>query len=155
LEPSFLAFLQKDATNMLLFATAVVTGIMLLWPLIGRVFTGGVAQVGAAEAVQLMNRRDALVVDLRDKEAYAAGHVPNSRNIPLAELDKRLREIEKFKSRPVVLSALSDARSAAACSTLRKNGFSEVFTLRGGVRAWAEASLPLEKEKADGRGSDV
>ena len=140
---------------MLLFATAVVTGTMLLWPLIGRIFGGGAAQIGAAEAVQLMNRRDALVVDLRDKQAYAEGHVPNSRNIPLAEFDKRWREIEKFKSRPVVVNSPSDARSAAVCSMLRKNGFSDVFALRGGTRAWAEASLPLEKEKPNGRGSDV
>ena len=139
----------------MLFATAVVTGIMLLWPLIGRIFAGGVAQVGATEAVHLMNRRDALVVDLRDKEAYAAGHVPNSRNIPLPELDKRWREIEKFKARPVVVNSPSDGRSAAICSMFRKNGFSEVFALRGGIRAWMEASLPVEKAKVDGRGQDV
>ena len=147
LEPSFLAFLQKNPMNMMLFATAVVTGGMLLWPLASRLFVGSVPQVGATEAVQLINRRDALVLDVRDKTDFAAGHIPNARNIPFTELDGRLREIEKFKSRPVVINCQPGPRAAAACGTLKKNGFAEVFALRGGIRGWLEASLPVEKQK--------
>jgi rhodanese-related sulfurtransferase len=145
LDPSFLTFLQKNPWHMMLFGTAVVTGGMLIWPLINRLLGAGAPQVGPTEAVQLINRRDALVLDVRDKAEFAAGHIPNARNIPLLELDGRLREIEKFKARPIVISCQSGARSAGVCELLRKNGFGEVFSLRGGIGGWVEASLPVEK----------
>jgi rhodanese-related sulfurtransferase len=95
--------------------------------------------------VQLINRRDALVLDVRDKGEFAAGHIPNARNIPMPELSGRLRELEKFKARPIVINCQSGMRSASVCGLLRKNGFNEVFTLRGGLNGWVEASLPVEK----------
>lgn len=130
---------------MILFGTAVVTGGMLLWPLVNRLLVGSAPQVGATEVVRLINRRDALVLDVRDKADFAAGHIPNARNIPLPELSGRLREIERFKARPIVINCQSGMRSATVCSMLRKNGFGEVFSLRGGIGGWAEASLPVEK----------
>jgi rhodanese-related sulfurtransferase len=145
LDTSFFVFLQKSPWNMMLFGTALVSGSLLLWPLMRRLSSTGAPQVGAIEAVQLINRRDALVLDVRDKADYAAGHIPNARNIPLAELAGRLREIEKFKSRPVVINCQSGMRAASACGVLLKNGFSEVFTLGGGIKGWVEASLPVEK----------
>ena len=145
MDASFLIFLQKNPWHMLLAGTAVVTGGMLLWPLASRLFAGTVPQVGPAEAVQLINRRDALVLDVRAPAEFAAGHIPNARNIPLAELGARLREIEKFKARPVVVNCQSGARSAGVCDMLRNSGFGEVFSLRGGIGSWAEASLPVEK----------
>ena len=129
----------------MLFGTAVVTGGMLVWPLINRLIGGAAPQVGAIEAVQLINRRDALVLDVRDKGDFAAGHIPNARNIPLPELNGRLRELEKFKARPIVINCQSGMRSASVCGLLKKNGFSDVFALRGGLSGWAEASLPVEK----------
>jgi rhodanese-related sulfurtransferase len=130
---------------MMLFGTAVVTGGMLIWPLFNRLFAGTAAQVGALEAVQLMNRRDAVVLDVRDAAEFAAGHIPHARNIPFAELSNRLRELEKFKSRPIVVNGPSGARAAAACASLGKVGFNEAFALRGGLSGWVEASLPVEK----------
>ena len=129
----------------MLFGTALATGGMLLWPLVNRLIAGAAPQVGATEAVQLINRRDALVLDVRDKAEFAAGHIPNARNIPLAELNGRLREIEKFKSRPIVINCASGARPAGVCSLLTKNGFGEVFALNGGLKSWVEASLPIAK----------
>jgi rhodanese-related sulfurtransferase len=142
---SFLAFLQKSPWNMMLFGTAVVSGGMLIRPLFAHLFTGRVAQVGALEAVQLMNRRDAVVLDVRDATEFATGHVPNARNIPFAALTDRLREIEKFKSKPIVICGDSGARSSKVCGALEKIGFTEVFALQGGMRGWVEASLPVEK----------
>ena len=130
---------------MMLFGTAVVTGGMLLWPLVDRLLVGSAPQVGALEAVQLINRRDAIVLDVRDKADYAAGHIPNARNIPFSELSGRLRELEKFKTRPIVVNCRSGTRSAKVCGALKKSGFSEVFALRGGLSGWVEASLPVEK----------
>ena len=73
MEPSFLVFLQKSPFNMVLFGTAIVSGAMLVWPLFGRIAGGAVPQVGAFEAVNLINRRDAAVIDTRDQAEFAAG----------------------------------------------------------------------------------
>ena len=129
----------------MLFGTAVVSGGMLIWPFITRASTGGVAQVSALEAVQLMNRRDAAVIDVRDKSEFAAGHIPNARNIPFAEVNDRMREIEKFKARPIVVTGQTISHAAKVCAALRKIGVTDVVALRGGLNGWTEASLPVEK----------
>ena len=130
---------------MMLLGTAVVTGGMLVWPLFGRLMAGTVPQVGAFEAVQLINRRDALVLDVRDKADYAAGHIPNAKHIPLSELPGRLQELDKFKSRPLVVNCQAGAHSGKVCATLKKSGFTEVFALRGGLNGWVQASMPVVK----------
>lgn len=143
MEP-FLVFLQKSPFNLLLFGTAVVTGCMLLWPLVSR--AGRTAKdVGPFEAVQLINRQDAVVIDVRDAADFEKGHIANAKNIPQAQIEQRLKELERLKSKPVILSCQSGSRSASAEGVLRKNGFTEVFTLRGGLAAWTQASMPLEK----------
>lgn len=141
---SFLTFLQKSPWHMTLFGTALATGGMLIWPLFSRLLVGNVAQVGASEAVQLINRRDALVLDVRDKADYAAGHVAGARNIPLPELAGRLHELEKFKSRPIVVNCQPGTRAAGVCNLLKSNGF-EVYALQGGISGWAQAGMPVEK----------
>lgn len=140
----FLVFLQKSPFNMVLFGVALISGGMLIWPLISRAARPG-AEVGANEAVQLINRRDAIVLDVRDAGEYSAGHIAGARHIPEAQLQERLKELEKFKSRPIVVSCRSGFRAQAVSATLRKNGFAETVTLRGGVAGWQQAGLPLEK----------
>ncbi len=130
---------------MLLFGTAVVTGGMLIWPLLNRLLAGTSPQIGALEAVQLMNRRDAVVLDVRDATEFAAGRIPHARNIPFAELTNRLRELDKFKSKPIIVTGQTGGRAAKVCAALGKIGFTEAVALRGGLVAWVEASLPVEK----------
>lgn len=142
----FMIFLQKNPLHLALLGTAVITGGMLIWPLIGR-FTGQGNEIGTVETVQLINRRDALVIDAREDAEYASGHIANARHIPLAQLADHLKALEKYKTRPIVVYCRSGSRSAGAVGILRKNGFNEVFTLRGGILAWAQASMPLEKSK--------
>jgi len=142
MQPDFWVFLQN---NIFLVAVCVVSGVMLLLPLLQKVSAGGMKEVSVQEAVQLINRRDAIVVDVRDSGEYAAGHVPNARHIPAAELEKRSKELEKFKDKPVVVVCRTGSRSASACGSLRKLGFQEVFPLKGGVLGWTQASMPLEK----------
>ncbi len=140
----FLLFLQKSPYHMLLFGLAASSGGMLLWPLISRPFRQ-THEIGAFEAVQLINRRDALVLDARETGDYAAGHITNARHVPEAQLADRMKELDKYKSRPVVVCCRTGTRAPAVVGKLRKEGFSEVFALRGGVAAWQQASLPLEK----------
>src|SRR5258708_33744137 len=78
---------------------AVVSGAILVWPLINRRLSG-VPEVGALQAVQLLNRKDAVMIDVRETAEFNTGHAPNAKNIPLAQLDKRIAELEKFKNRP-------------------------------------------------------
>jgi rhodanese-related sulfurtransferase len=82
---------------------------------------------------------------VRDAAEYASGHIPNARHVPVAEIEKRLKELEKFKSRPIVVSCRSGNRAAAACAVLKKNGFQEAFPLKGGILGWQQAALPIEK----------
>lgn len=141
---SFLLFLQKSPFNMLLFGLAVSSGVMLLWPLLARTFRMS-HEVGAIEAVQLINRRDALVLDVRDTGDYAAGHIANAKHVPEAQLADRMKELEKYRSRPIIVSCRSGSRASSVSGMLRKKGFTEAFALRGGIAAWQQASLPLEK----------
>jgi len=141
MHPDIFTFLQN---NIFLVAVCLISGGMLLWPMIQKV-TGGSKEVSVQQAVQLINRRDALVIDVRDASEFESGHIPNARHVPVADLEKRIKELEKFKQRPVIVSCRSGSRSGAAGNALRKNGFEEVFALKGGILGWQQASLPLEK----------
>jgi len=140
----FLLFLQKSPFNMVLFGLALASGGMLLWPLVSRPFRV-TNELGAHEAVRLINRSDALVLDVRDTGDYAAGHVTGARHIPESQLADRIKELEKYRSRPIIVSCRTGSRAPAVAGMLRKRGFAEAFALRGGVAAWQQASLPLEK----------
>jgi len=140
----FLVFLQKNPMNLVLFGTVVVTGGMLLWPVVARFARPG-QEVGPVEAVQLINRRDAVVLDLRDAADYKSGHITNARHIPEGEIDSRMKDLEKMKAKPIIVSCARGNRSTNVANRLRKLGFGEVFSLRGGIAAWQQANMPLEK----------
>lgn len=140
----FFVFLQKSPMNMVLLATVLVSGGMLLWPLIARLSRPG-QDVGPIEAVQLINRRDAVVLDVRNAADYKSGHITNARHMPEGEIDSRMKELEKVKARPIIISCARGARSMSVANRLRKLGFAEVFSLRGGIAAWQQANMPLEK----------
>ncbi|MEJ0046529.1 MAG: rhodanese-like domain-containing protein [Rhodospirillales bacterium] len=129
--------------NIWLVLIAVTSGGMLLWPALAQ-RSGGPA-LSTLQATQLINQKDALVLDVRSTDEYARGHILNARNVPASQLAGRLGELEKFKSRPLIVSCQSGTASAAACAALRNAGFSEVFLLSGGVAAWEQAGLPVSK----------
>ena len=131
--------------NIWLVLAAAVSGAILIWPLVNRRLSGA-AEVGALEAVQLLNRKDAIMVDVREPAEFNAGHAPNARNIPLAQLDKRIGELEKFKNRPAVVICQTGGKSHAATALLKKAGFAEVVVLAGGIGAWQQANMPVEKK---------
>ncbi len=128
--------------NIFLITLAIVSGLGLLLPLL-REARDHATQVTPAQAVMLMNRQNAVVVDVREAAEFAAEHINGSRNIPAQELADRAKELEKFKARPVVLSCATGARSSRALATLRKAGFEQVFSLAGGIKAWKEAGQPI------------
>ena len=130
--------------NMVLFGTVLVSGGLLIWPVIAKLMRPG-REVSAVEAVQLINRRDAVVLDVRDAAEYKAGHITNARHVPEGELEARLKDLEKVKTKPIIVSCARGNRSMAIANRLRALGFAEVFSLRGGLAAWQQANMPLEK----------
>ena len=119
---------------------ALVSGTMLLWPLLRRG-----AGVSTLEATQLINREDALVIDVRDADAFAKGHILGAKSIPLTDLARRASDLEKHKSKAVIISCQNGDRASGAAAILRQNGFSRVLPLNGGFAAWQQAGLPVEK----------
>jgi rhodanese-related sulfurtransferase len=140
----FFVFLQKSPMNMAFFGVALVSGAFLAWPAIARLLRPG-QEVGPAQAVQLINRRDAVVLDVRDAEDYKSGHITNARHIPERDLESRAKELERVKAKPIIVSCARGSRSAGVANRLRKLGFNEVVSLRGGLAAWEQANMPLEK----------
>lgn len=99
--------------------------------------------VGPAAAVMLINRRDAVVVDVRDKKEFESGHIVDSINIPMLKLKQRLTELNKHKNKPIVVVCKLGQQSADAVKTLQEAGHAEVFKLAGGVTEWKAQSMPL------------
>jgi rhodanese-related sulfurtransferase len=126
--------------NIFLIVTALVSGAMLLWPLINRQMAG--ASVGTLEATRLMNS-GAIVLDVRKPDEFAGGHVVGSRNIPMADIDKRAGELPAGKALIVVCANGSSA--ARAAGSLRKAGRADVFCMDGGLASWQQAGLPVVK----------
>jgi rhodanese-related sulfurtransferase len=127
-----------------LVAIAVISGGYVILPWITK-GASGVREVGPMEAVQLMNRKDAVVLDVREQGEFGDGHIAGAKHFPVASLDQRSGELKKFLKKPVVVVCASGARSRAACGTLKKLGFENVATLAGGIGAWRQANLPIVK----------
>jgi rhodanese-related sulfurtransferase len=142
LEISFIQYLQKGY-NPLLALTALVAGGMLLWPLVRRT-TGG-PWVNTTRAIELINRQDALVLDVRDAGDYGAGHILGAKHLPLARIDEGAGDLAKKKERPLIVYDDGGERSAKAAAALKRQGFTQVACLSGGLDAWRQAGLPVEK----------
>jgi rhodanese-related sulfurtransferase len=121
--------------NIGLVALFVASGAMLFWPEIQRLAVGG-DQLGTLDVTRLMNQGGTLVLDIREGEDFAAGHLPRARHIPLSQLSNRVEEIGKFKDKTVIVTCRTGARAGSASRLLRKAGFTAVYQLKGGLAAW-------------------
>lgn len=130
--------------NIIFIGLAIGSGFSLLWPMLNR-GANGATNINATEAVLLLNRSKPLVLDVRDATEFATGHMQGAKNIPVAELASRLKEIEKFKDKPVLVYCQKGMRAKTACGILKAQQFTQLNNLQGGLDAWIEAKLPLVK----------
>ncbi len=126
-------------SNWLLFLTLVFILAMLALAYFG---PGVIKSVGTAEAIQLMNQKDAVVVDVRTDSEYQAGHIINSLHIPLDTLGDNAPKLQDYKNNSLIIVCRTGSRSAHTASKLKKLGFEQVQNLSGGMSAWGSANLP-------------
>ena len=120
--------------------------VVILALLAHNLLLGSRGAVDPQQATIMINHRDAIVVDVRPTTDFAQGHIINSINIPINGLEKQTATLDKYKERPIIISCRSGAQSSQACARLRKQGFAEVYNLRGGMMAWQNANLPVTRK---------
>ena len=129
--------------NWALILVAFVSGAMLMWPAVARGARAG--SLTPNSAVLLMNRQRAVVVDVSETEEFAKGHIVGAKNVPFGQLEQRLPEVVKNKTVPLILVCPNGARSGRALGVAKSLGYEQAQVLGGGLNAWKEANLPLEK----------
>ena len=139
-DPTFVDFLRQ---NYLLVGVALASGAMLVWPFVRRA-TGG-PWVSPAQATLLINREDGAIIDVREPAEYAAGHALGAKNVPLARIAAAGADLAKRKDKPVIVYCETGERASKAAAALKQQGYARVASLSGGMKAWREAGLPVEK----------
>jgi len=137
-------YLQFAAHNWPLVTGLVLVAVLIVADELNRRIRGAL-EVEPTAAVALINR-GALVVDCRNAEQHAAGHITGSRHIPLGDLGKRSEELKRKKAKPILAIGANAREATQAATVLRRAGFETVFTLKGGLAAWTNQHLPLEKK---------
>jgi len=125
--------------NWMLIAVALASGAMLVWPIVQGGTQGGIS---AAQAVQLINREKAVVLDVGEAEEFAQGHIGGAKNVPLGQLEQRLPEVVKNKSLPLIVVCQTGARASRAVSAAKKLGFEKAQALAGVLNASNYSKLP-------------
>lgn len=129
-----------DTNNLLILVVAVISGTMLMFPGLSK--RGG-NHLNPSQAVQKINQDQAILIDIRSVESYKAHHIPQARNIPSSELSAKTGKIAKDK--PIIVVCDTGRNAQSSVSQLRKEGFTDVSVLDGGITAWAQAGLPTKK----------
>jgi rhodanese-related sulfurtransferase len=131
------------ADNWYWMVAAAASGAALLWL---RIKEGGGPAGGLSptEVVQLINKERAKVIDVCQPAEFAAAHVAGAKNIPLGELEGS-KNLPGNKKQPLIVVCAAGVRSAKAAAQLKTMGYENVHSLAGGLKAWREANLPIEK----------
>lgn len=133
----------------ILFATnhPILIGIfvILLVLLIVTESRRGGKHISNSELTHLVNKENAVVLDLRDNSNFNAGHITQAINIPHTKLKERLAELNKHKTSPIILVCAQGQHSGASGQILAKAGFTQVLRLKGGIQGWTGDNLPLIK----------
>lgn len=141
---SLLAF---ASANTYLSVAFVGLSLAIIYHEVSRLLVGYKA-VNPAALTTLINREDALVVDVSPMADFEKGHIVSSRNVVMSQFDPENKALAKVRELPVALVCRTGATSAQAAKRLYKAGFKQVYWLDGGVAAWQQADLPLLKGKS-------
>lgn len=106
----------------------------------------GIRALSPHEVTHMMNRENATLLDIRENSSFVKGHILGSINMPVKQIDESTKQLEKYKSNPIIIIYGMNQAVSAAASLLIKQGFTQVFTLKGGIATWQNANLPLEKD---------
>lgn len=136
--------MQFILTNWYLFvALGVVLALLLSGPITQRLY--GIRTLSLAEAVRIMNHENGVVVDVCEPAEFRTGHIPKAVNAPLSGIAGQMRELDRYKGRPIIVSCRSGNRSQRGAVILRKHGFERVYSLDGGLSAWQRDNLPVTR----------
>ena len=128
--------------NWYLIVLVLGSGAMLMMPAMENM---GGGTLSPANAVALINREKAVVVDVSDAQEFSAGHIANAKNVPLDQLEAQLPSVVKNKALPLILVCAQGQRSQRAVAVAKKLGYTNVQALAGGMKGWRAASMPLKK----------
>ena len=132
--------------NALLILLALGSGIALIWPALTKSGAAGLPSISASEAVLLMNQSKTIVLDVRDEAEFLTGHIQGAKHIPLAALESRIKELEKYKKKPLLVYCQRGFRSSKACKLLAQQEYEQLCQLNGGLDKWIEAKMPLVRD---------
>ena len=104
-----------------------------------------VKQLTPEEANRLIAEQDAIVLDVRNGGEVASGRVPHALHIPLGTLEARLFELEPYRNKPIIVNCQLGGRSQSACQILKSHGFTDIYNLKGGIAAWLQSNLPVQR----------
>ena len=135
-------FISNHASLALAFVVILVSLLWVLWQSFGR----GQKKLSPMDATQLINREDAVVLDVRSDGEFKQGHIVNAVNIPQKSVEEQLSKLDKYRNRPIITACRTGQVALGVGSVLRKNGFEQVYNLSGGLIAWEGANLPLVKK---------
>jgi rhodanese-related sulfurtransferase len=138
-------YIEFVGNNPILFVLLAAILALIGWTETRR-FTRSHKEVSPMEAVRLINREDALVLDVREDTELTMGKINGARHVPLSVLKQRVGELAKYRERAIVIACGTGMRSAQASNILRQNEFHKLYSLKGGVSAWRDANLPLGKK---------
>ena len=136
-----LSFVQNHGP--LCVAAGAVLALLVFEELKNKI--GGIPRASAQDATLLLNREHAVIIDLRNQEAFASGHILDSINMVRTDFDAHIKKIESHKNHTLILVDDTDANAASIGTKLQKNGFTKIHILTGGLHAWKDVHLPLTK----------
>ena len=104
--------------------------------------------VNTTEATRMINRERGLILDIREQKEVRQSHIAGAYNLPASVFDKKLSELDRYKTHPVVVVCKMGTSAGSIAKTLKKRGFEQVVRLAGGMSEWTASSLPVKKGKS-------
>ncbi|MEM8844173.1 MAG: rhodanese-like domain-containing protein [Pseudomonadota bacterium] len=139
--------LESDffTNNIVLFAALGIIIALILRMEIKRAISG-FKTITPAQAVQLINKDNALLIDIREDNELAQGSIRGAKHYALSVLKQRVEELKEYVDQPVIAYCKMGNRSNEACSILKQNDFNNVMSLKGGIEGWKTENLPVVKK---------